>query len=164
MPGLANKLGLSTTLAGFYCSIWCFARLASFLMLWLWNGWHYRFGWLLLAYVCLVSAFATLLLAPNLSVLIAAQVIFGLALGLIYSSSLFYSMDVGETKGEHGGIHEAAIGLGNCLGPGVGAASLYLLPAVPHSGALAVSGLLVLGLGGLVTIWRMSGLSSAPQS
>ena len=34
----------------------------------------------------------------------------------------------GETKGEHGGIHEAAIGLGNFAGPALGAASLDFLP------------------------------------
>ena len=64
-------------------------------------------------------------------------------------------MDAGETKGEHGGIHEAAIGLGNCAGPAVGAASLHFLPQFAHSGALAVSLLLVCGLGGLIAIrWR----------
>ena len=57
--------------------------------------------------------------APNLAVLIAAQIFFGGAIGLIYYSSLFYSMDASDTKSEHGGIHEAAIGLGNCIGPAV---------------------------------------------
>ena len=164
IPGLAKKLGLSTTLAGFYCSLWCFSRLASFLALWLWDGWHYRFRWLLLAYAALVATFAILLLSPNLAVLIATQIVFGLALGLIYSSSLFYSMDVGETKGEHGGIHEAAIGLGNFAGPAVGAASLHFLPSFPNSGALAVTALLLLGLGGLLTIWRISSSSSSSPS
>jgi len=91
-------------------------------------------------------SFTFLLLVPNLFVLIASQVIFGLSIGLIYYSSLFYSMDVGETKGEHGGIHEAAIGLGIFLGPAVGATALRLLPQFPNSGAWAVSGLLTIGL------------------
>ena len=156
IPGVATRLGLSATLAGFYCSIWCFARVGAFLALWYWDGWHYRFSWLLVAYLAIAGTFAVLLLAPNLMVLVAAQVVFGLGLGLIYYSSLFYSMDVGETKGEHGGIHEAAIGLGNFAGPAVGAASLHFLPQYANSGALAVSGLLLLGLGGLVAIWRLS--------
>jgi MFS family permease len=161
IPGVATRLGLSTTLAGFYCSIWCFARVAAFFALWWWEGWHYRFSWLLAAYLTILGTFTVLLLAPNLLVLIAAQVVFGLALGLIYYSSLFYSMDVGETKGEHGGIHEAAIGLGNFAGPAVGAASLHFLPQYANSGAIAVSGLLLLGLGGLVAIWRFSSSSSS---
>src|SRR6185503_20347508 len=98
----------------------------------LWPGWHYRFRWLAAAYVTMTSSFVTLLLAPNLWLVIAAQIAFGLALGLIYYSSLYYSMDVGETKGEHGGFHEAMIGLGSCAGPAVGAASLYFAPGNPH--------------------------------
>jgi len=141
-------------LAGFFGSIWCFARLGIFFTLWLCPSWHYRFRWLVASYIAMIGAFAAILLAPNLAVLVVAQIFFGAAVGLIYYSSLFYSMDVGETKGEHGGVHEAAIGLGNFAGPGIGAASLHFLPGFPNSGALAVTGLLVLGLGGLLTIWR----------
>jgi hypothetical protein len=64
-------------------------------------------------------------------------------------------MDLSETKSEHGGIHEAAIGLGNFAGPTVGAVSLHFLPHSPNSGAVAVTFLLLLGLGGLLTIWRV---------
>lgn len=154
MPGVAQRLGLSTTLAGVCCSVWCFARLAAFLGLWFWPGWHYRFRWLLAAYLGLVVTFAVILLLPNLALMIAAEVVLGLAIGLIYYSSLFYSMDVGDTKGEHGGLHEAAIGMGNFVGPAVGAASLHFLPQSANSGALAVSALLLCGLGGLVWLWR----------
>ena len=156
MPGVAQRLGLSTTQAGFCCSVWCFARLTAFFGLWFWPGWHYRFRWLLAAYLGLVATFAVILLVPNLAVMVAAELALGLAIGLIYYSSLFYSMDVGDTKGEHGGLHEAAIGLGNFMGPAVGAASLHFLPQLANSGALAVSVLLLCGLGGLLGIWRKS--------
>ena len=154
IPGVAQRLELSTMMAGFCCSVWCFARLGAFFVLWRWNGWHYRFRWLLASYVALVGTFATILMAPNVAVLVLAQIVFGSVVGLIYYSSLFYSMDLGDTKCEHGGIHESAIGLGNFAGPAVGAASLYFLPQYANSGALAVSGLLLLGLGGLLAIWR----------
>jgi len=71
---------------------------------------------------------------------------------LIYYSSLFYSMDAGEAKGEHGGIHEAAIGLGNMSGPLIGALALQLWPARLESGAVAVSLLLV---GGWLALLRL---------
>ena len=154
MPGLANRLGLTTTQAGFCASVWCFARLGSFAFLWLWTGWHYRFRWLLTAYITMILTFAMVVMAPNVAVLVVAQVILGIVLGLLYYSSLFYSMDGSDTKGEHGGIHEAAIGLGNFAGPAVGAASLHFLPQYANSGALAVCALLTLGLGGLLAIWR----------
>ena len=154
MPGIAQRLGLSTTTAGFCCSLWCFARLGAFFGLWFWPGWHYRFRWLLAAYLTLIATFVVILTVPNLVVIVLAQLVFGVAIGLIYYSSLFYSMDVGETKGEHGGIHEAAIGLGNFVGPAVGAASLHFLPQYANSGAVAVSVVLLGGLGALLGIWR----------
>jgi predicted MFS family arabinose efflux permease len=154
IPGVARRLELSTMMAGFCCSLWCFARLGAFFVLWRWNGWHYRFRWLLVSYLALVGTFAAILMAPNLAMLVLAQIVFGSVAGLIYYSSLFYSMDLGDAKGEHGGIHEAAIGLGNFAGPAVGAASLYYLPQYANSGTFAVSGLLLLGLVGLLTIWR----------
>jgi predicted MFS family arabinose efflux permease len=154
IPGVARRLELSTMVAGFCCSVWCFARVGAFFGLWFWNGWHYRFRWLLAAYLTLVGTFVCILLAPSLPVLVLSQMLFGGAIGLIYYSSLFYSMDLSETKSEHGGIHEAAIGLGNFAGPAVGAAALQFLPHSGNSGTLAVSGLLLLGLGGLAVIWR----------
>jgi predicted MFS family arabinose efflux permease len=129
-------------------------RLGAFITLWLWTDWHYRFRWLVTAFAILVVAFILILTVPNLAVLLVAQIFFGGAIGLIYYSSLFYSMDAGDTKGEHGGIHEAAIGLGNCVGPGIGAAALQFFPQVAHSGAIAVSALLLCGFGGLISIWK----------
>jgi predicted MFS family arabinose efflux permease len=154
VPGVARRLELSTMAAGFCCSTWCFARLGAFALLWRWTQWHYRFRWLLVAYIGLVGSFAGVVLAPSVAVLVLSQLVFGTAVGLIYYSSLFYSMDWSDTKGEHGGIHEAVIGLGNCAGPAVGAVALHLMPQHSQSGALAVIALMVCGLGGLVGIWR----------
>lgn len=152
IPGIAAKFHLSPMFAGFVCSLWCFVRLGAFLVLWHWTDWHYRFGCLAAAFVALILSFATILLAPSLALLMAAQVFFGGAIGLIYYSSLFYSMDAGDTRGEHGGIHEAAIGIGNCVGPAVGAASLQFFPQHTQNGAIAVSVLLLGGFGGLLVI------------
>ena len=154
IPGVAARLHLSTTAAGFCCSVWCFSRFGAFLLLWRWNAWHYRFRWLLTAYITLVATFATVVLSPNVAVLVVGQLLFGVAVGLLYYSSLFYSMDLGDTKGEHGGIHEAVIGLGNFAGPAVGAGALYFLPQFASSGTVAVTVLLLSGLGGLLVIWR----------
>jgi len=150
IPALAKTLGLSTAQAGPFCSIWMFARLGTFVALWQWSGWHYRFRWLVGAFVRLTAGFSALLLSSNLGILVAAQAVFGVSIGLIYYSSLFYSMDVGETKGEHGGLHEAMIGAGMCLGPAVGALSLCLAPGCPNAGIYSVTALLACGLAGLI--------------
>jgi predicted MFS family arabinose efflux permease len=154
LPGIAAKFQLSTSLAGFVCSLWCFARVVAFVALWRWTAWHYKFRWLAGAFALLIVSFAVILVVPTLAVVLLAQIFFGVAIGLIYYSSLFYSMDASDTKSEHGGIHEAAIGAGNCIGPAVGAAALEFLPQFQNSGAIAVSVLLLCGFGGLIGIWK----------
>lgn len=146
IPELARRMGLSTTMAGLFCSIWFFARLASFIVMWQWPGWHYRFRWLLGGYLLLIVGFVTVLTADGLFWLGVGQVGFGLAVGLLYYASLFYSMDVGEARAEQGGIHEAMMGAGNFVGPGIGALSLLIAPHSPHAGVWSVSGLLAIGL------------------
>lgn len=150
MPGVAAKFHLTPMLAGFAGSLWCFARFFAFIALWQWTTWHYRFRWLVTAFALLILSFATILMAPSLAVVLLAQMIFGVAIGLIYYSSLYYSMDAGGAKSEHGGIHEAAIGAGNCVGPAVGAVSLQFAAQSANAGAWAVSGLLLVGLGALL--------------
>ncbi len=154
LPTLAARFHLTPMFAGFTCSLWGFVRLGTFMLLWYWTDWHYRFRWLVTAFAMLIVSFALILTVPSLVLLIGAQIFFGGAIGLIYYSSLFYSMDASEAKGDHGGIHEAAIGVGNCLGPALGAATLLWVPQYANSGAVAVSVLLLCGLGGLVGIWK----------
>ena len=149
IPALAARLNLSEARAGVVCSVWLFTRAGAFVLLWLWEKWHYRFRFLAGAYAVMIVCFGAMLLAPALWILVLSQMFLGAALGLIYHSSLFYSMDVGETKGEHGGIHESAIGAGNCAGPAIAAAALFLFPTHPASGTLAVCLLLLGGLGAL---------------
>lgn len=145
IPFLAGRLDLTPTAAGIVCSIWIFARTLAFGLLWKWDGWHYRYRFMSGSYVAMVAGFMGLVLAGNLAVLILSQIIFGLALGLIYYSSLFYSMDVGDTKGEHGGLHEGAIGVGIFAGPAIAVGALHFLPRVPDAGVMAVGVVLLIG-------------------
>jgi MFS family permease len=147
LPSLAKHFELTLMQAGFICSIWLFVRAGAFVFLRLWSKWHYRFRFLAGSYIAMIISFGAMLLSPDIWVFIISQIIFGLAIGLIYYSSLFYSMDVGQTKGEHGGIHEAAIGAGNAAGPAMAATALAFFPGFPGSGAAAVCALLLAGLG-----------------
>ena len=162
IPGLARELHLSATQSGVLCSVWFFARLVAFVVLWHWHGWHFRFRWLLGAFLALMGSFAVILTVRDFWYLGMAQVVFGLAVGFMYSSSLFYSMNVGETKGEHGGLHEAAMGAGNCVGPAVGAIALILAPQATHAAGYAVTGLMTCGLVGLIGL-RFSFTGRRPQ-
>lgn len=152
IPSLAGHFNFSHMEAGFICSIWLFSRAGAFVFLRLWPRWHYRFRFLAGSFVAMIFSFGAMLIGRDMWILIVSQIIFGLAIGLIYYSALFYSMDVGETKGEHGGIHEALIGVGNASGPGLAAAALAFFPESPSSGPLTVCVLLVMGLGGLYRV------------
>jgi hypothetical protein len=152
VPQLAQKLALSVTMAGVSFSLWMWVRLAAFFWFWLWPGWHYRFRWLASAFVALIGGFVIILLSPNIWWIIAAQIPFGMAIGLIYYSSLYYSMDVGASKSKRGGFHESVIGFGIGAGPAVGYASARLLPAHPDAGVWNIGGLLLLGLLAFVVV------------
>ncbi|HZV35504.1 MAG TPA: MFS transporter, partial [Verrucomicrobiae bacterium] len=134
IPHLAKQFDLSPTYAGLVCSIWFWVRVGAFATFWLWAGWHYRFRWLLAAFVGLIASYIAIAMSVSLGMLIGAQVVFGLVVGLIYYSSLFYSMDVGESRGKRGGFHEAAIGLGIFVGPATGVGALQTFPNHPNAG------------------------------
>ena len=146
-PSLAGHLNLTPKIAGFVYSVWMFARAGSFAFLRLWPKWHYRFRFLAGAYAAMVLCFGLILFVSQLWLLLLAELGLGFGLALIYYSSLFYSMDVGETKGEHGGIHEAAIGAGSGFGPAIAACALTVFPNQPASSTWAVVALLLVGLG-----------------
>jgi MFS family permease len=163
IPDLANRFHLSPAFAGFFCTLWFFSRSLTFVALALWSGWHYRFRHLIASFAGMLAAVAGMLLLNNLILVIVAQIVFGWCIGLIYYSSLYYSMHVGETKGEHGGFHEAAIGLGIFGGPAIGAASLFIAPGYPQS---SVIGMAIVIAGGFITllVLRRNSKRSLPAS
>lgn len=152
MPAVTEQFHLTATQAGLFCSVWFFCRFFIFAVLWQWAGWHYRFRWLLGAFLLLIVGMLGILLTGSLWVALLAQAGFGAAVGLIYYSSLFYSMDLGDASSEHGGWHEAFIGAGVFAGPAAGALSLTLAPGSPNGCTWAVTGLLGVGLVGLLSL------------
>lgn len=144
IPSVAEKFDLSTGMAGVVCSLWLFARLFSFVVLWLWKGWHYHFGWLAGSFLLMIGCFFGILMSDTVMLLLAAQMGFGLSIGLIYYSSLYYSMKAEESQAANAGIHEAMIGAGLFAGPALGAATIIFTPAA-SIGSVSVGGLLGAG-------------------
>ncbi len=145
VPSIAGKLHMSTGAAGIMCSAWMFARLFAFVLLWKWTWWHYRFRFLAGAFALMIAGFAGIVLARSPAMLLAAQAAFGVSVGLIYYSSLYYSMNVSSERGAHGGLHEAMIGAGLFAGPACGACAIVLVPASAAAGVISVGGLLAAG-------------------
>jgi MFS family permease len=154
IPSIAAKLDLSTGMAGIVCSLWMFARLAAFAVFWQWTGWHYHFRWLAGSFGLMIVCFFGFLTAQSIGLLLVAQVGFGLSIGLIYYSSLYYSMNVTENRGSNAGFHEAMIGAGQFFGPALGAATITLVPTAMGIGVWSVGGLLCVGFSGLLFTYR----------
>jgi hypothetical protein len=93
-----------------------------------------------------------------------AQVGFGGGVGLIYYSSLYYSMNASQEKGSNGGLHEAMIGAGLLVGPACSASAFLLLPGVSSAGAWSVSGLMIAGFSGLLWMRRRKPAQTANRA
>jgi len=122
IPGIAARLHLSPLLADSSARSGALrARHISHVVVL--DRLHYRFRWLVTAFGLLVVSFAAMLVVPSLAVLLAAQIFFGAAIGLIYYSSLFTRWTRAKSKANTAAFTRPAIGVGNFVGPAVGAAS-----------------------------------------
>ncbi len=152
-PVVAQRIGLSFATASSWFSLWFYVRMLAFDLLRRWRGWHYRPGMLMTAFVVAMASFAGMMLAPSLAVHLVAQVLFGLSIGLLYQSSLFYSMAGSEAKGTHGGFHESFIGLGIASGATLALVGDRLAPQTPGVSVLLVWTVMALGL---IAVWRVA--------
>lgn len=151
MPSLPVMKRLSTENQTLVSSVWLGTRWIAFAALALGTWWHTRPRALLWAAVLMLVSFFGMTLAPStlfpaarisyaadLTSLILWQGALGLSLGMIYSGSLYFGMVLSDGSTEHGGYHEALIGLGWLIGPAAGAAAEILLPNNMMAGVTAV--------------------------
>jgi hypothetical protein len=130
-------------------SVWLIARWLAFLVLGLSGFWHTRPRLLLGAAVAMLLALFMITVPIgflDVSMLVAGQVLLGAATGLIYTASLYFGMVLSEGSTEHGGYHEALIGVGMMLGPGAGAVAQWIWPGSQAMAVAAVAGLLTLSV------------------
>jgi hypothetical protein len=159
MPFLGVMKNLTTSTQTAVASVWLFTRWAAFIVLAMGTWWHTRPRLLLWAAIAMLVAFFGMTLPPthgrvpgiDLACMIGWQAVLGAALGMIYSASLYFGMALSKGSTEHGGYHEALIGLGWVLGPGAGAVMERLKPGEIWVGVaavgtvIAISVLVVLG-------------------
>ena len=155
MPTLPLIRRLDPTAGTALASVWLAARWVGFLVLGATSWWHTRPRALLWAAALILVAFVAIMFRPEwgpgsptvathawVAWVVAWQVVLGLALGLIYSASLYFGMVLSEGSTEHGGYHEALIGLGTVIGPGAGALAEHLGGGKPAWGVAAVAGVI----------------------
>ena len=115
-PQMQERLGLDSSRAIWLASTLNFTRMAGFFLFWRWKRWHYHMGWSQTALWMAPAALAVVFFVNQPLVIFGALAVFGVAVALSYSSSIYYSLDYAETKGELGGLHESFIGIGIFLG------------------------------------------------
>ncbi len=148
LPSLHAIRQLSPTAATLVASVWLAARAAAFVVTGSTSFWHKRPGLMFLASVLMLLGFVGAIasgaltgisLMQALLAMAVAQVVFGISIGTIYSASLYFGMAVSEGSTEHGGYHEALIGLGQILGPMVGAVMQWIRPGALWPAVVGIS-------------------------
>lgn len=112
-------------------SAWMIARVIVMIVLWRLAFWHGRWGTLLLGGALTTLGFAAVIISPSVWPLLTALLALGAGMGIIYYSTLYYSMTVGAAAVDAGGKFEALIGAGYTAGPAAGLAALYITNAQP---------------------------------
>jgi MFS family permease len=162
MPEIMHGVGFETAAAARASSVLDVARLGCFVGLFAYTGWHGRRGPIAFAIVALPLGFALVLFGRGVTSVISGELLFGVAMGFLYTAALFYAQLVKNASVDAGGAHEALIGLGYALGPGAGLIGVALSQGAGPSSARyvhAMSGavlplILVCSCGALWTLFK----------
>jgi MFS family permease len=140
MPSLPVMQSLEPTWRTPLASVWILARFVSFVVLGATTWWHTRPMLLLGSAVVMLGAFIGVATGASLAWMLAWQIVLGVVMGMIYSASLYFGMVLSDGSTEHGGYHEALIGVGSVLGPSAGVLAQWLRPEDRMFSVFAVSG------------------------
>jgi len=139
MPTLAVIQSTAPAARTLLASVWMIARWFCFVFLGVTIWWHTRPRALLIAAIILLFAFLGITLIPSVPSMVLWQIALGVAMGLIYSASLYFGMVLSDGSTAQNSYHEALIGLGSILGPGCGALAGLLRPGDAHAPIIAVA-------------------------
>ena len=126
MPAIFAGLGLRVSGATSAAAALDGVRVLSFAVLGAYAGWQARWSPLLFATLVQPPAFAMMIWGRSLGVVLAGELVFGLAAGISYTTALYYALVVKNAAVDAGGAHEGLIGLGFALGPLCGLAGNFL--------------------------------------
>jgi MFS family permease len=146
MPSLPVIHSAAPELRTLLASVWMISRWFCFVALGVTTWWHTRPRALLFAAIVLLLAFLAITLIPSTLSMVLWQIALGVAMGLIYSASLYFGMVLSDGSTAQNAYHEALIGLGSVLGPCSGALAQTYFPENPHASVAAVGTILWLSV------------------
>lgn len=128
LPSAMDALGVKVERQAMLAASWLVARVLVFIGLNRWHGWHGRWYPAVLGGMLLVGGFGAAVFAKpvgSVGLLVAGLAMFGTGMAVVYSGALYYALEVGQAEVEAGGKHEALIGTGYTVGPGILLAAGY---------------------------------------
>ncbi len=116
------------------------AQTLAFWLFGTWSGWRYRAAPLFAWQAAGAAALLVIGFGAPLPWALPAAVVSGLALGHVYSVSIYYSVHSEEDRGARAGVHEALTGMANFAVPSLGGVLVAWLGtrAAPYMLACAV--------------------------
>jgi len=150
-PKLSIHIGIKPSIIGVLLFTAAFFQTVAFYMLGKTERWHYKGTPLILSQLLVIFGLVLIFLGSTVISFLIAFMFIGVGGGLAYFSSIFYSLNNLEGKGQKSGIHEAVLGTGLLLGSLVGGAiaeaftlrSPYVLAIFVIGAAICVETLLM---------------------
>ena len=137
-PTLRISAEIGVAGATLVASIWMAGRFGIFILLGMTSFWHTRPRLLLGGGVLMLLSFLLTVLAAErlgmfqtmstsvvVMIIIFAELLFGIVAGFVFSASLYFGMVLSGGSTDHGGYHEALIGVGMVVGPGLAAGAQH---------------------------------------
>ena len=128
MPAVTG--GGQSALGGLLQAVVFIFEVLTFIVLARWTGWHYRASPLAIGCVAALAGGVLCGLSPYPGSFAVGCALTGVGCGVIYYSSIYYSVATGTGRGARGGIHESVLGSGTAMVPWIGG----LLAVAPWAG------------------------------
>ena len=116
-PKLIDQLGMSGATTGALLSAVSFSQVLMFALLSSTSWWHHRIVPLVVSQGAVLASCLLIYSTSSFASFLPVMFLLGSSLGVVYFSSIYYSLDAPAGLGTRSGLHEAIIGLGIVAGP-----------------------------------------------
>lgn len=117
LPGKFHAAGISVAMATILAGFIDASRTLAFLLMSVTHWWHGKKILLVPASLTVALGFCTCMSGDKIPVILAGEIVYGLAAGFAYYSALYYAMVLSKAAVGAGGSHESVIGAGFTVGP-----------------------------------------------
>jgi len=158
-PKLISVLEMKPSVFGLLMLVWAGTQFTLFFILGATKRWHYKFSMLLILQLLGCLGFVIIYLSNSPIFWAFALMLFGLQTGMIYFSSIYYSLHGHADKGNKSGWHECILSSGGFIGPFIGGAlANYINLKAPYvfCAAMVIVGL-ILQISLIRSRWLSSG-------